>query len=78
MSIDRDKIKQDALNVKKLGEEIGYGHLMSLASALWRKHLIENGVPGDGAFIPSIRKFVKEEYQHPEVELMYDNFIKNI
>lgn len=31
--------KSEAMAVKKLGESIGYGNLMELASALWRKDL---------------------------------------
>lgn len=44
------------LSVKRLGEKIGYGNLMSWASALWRKNLSEIGCPTEGAFVPRIDK----------------------
>ena len=49
-----DKIQHDILRVKELGELIGYGNMMSLASALWRKKLIESGTPPSGAFIAAL------------------------
>lgn len=39
MTNNFDRLKVEALEVKRLGERIGYGHLMALASALWRKEL---------------------------------------
>lgn len=49
--------------VKTLGEQIGYGNMMSMASALWRKSLAESGYPVIGACVPTISYFVQEEYQ---------------
>ena len=45
-------IKEEVLTVKKLGDRIGYGNMIALASSLWRKLLKESGVPESGAFIP--------------------------
>lgn len=58
MSIDtfKDQVKL----VKSIGDNIGYGHLMFIASALWRKDLKEHGVPPEGAFIPTIEYSVKK------------------
>ena len=45
---------EEIIKVKELGERIGYGHLMSLASALWRRKLREENNPTLGAFVPTI------------------------
>ena len=47
--------------VKLVGEKIGYGNLMSIASALWRRDLRENGIPESGAFYPVCPDFVDKE-----------------
>ena len=44
-------IKKEIKEVEKLGNKIGYGWMMTLASALWRKDLKDNGYPESGAFI---------------------------
>lgn len=62
--------------VKKLGNEIGYGHLMSIASALWRKRLIEMDVPESGAFIPMVQTGVKDDWLNEDEIKNYDNIIK--
>ena len=59
-----DKIQHDILRVKELGELIGYGNMMSLASALWRKKLIESGTPPSGAFIAALEMDIEAEQQH--------------
>lgn len=46
--------KSEILSVKKLGDKIGYGNMMSIASALWAMNLSEKNYPTDGAFIPTI------------------------
>lgn len=53
--------EREALAVKKLGEEIGYGNLMEWASALWRKDLKDNGLPVIGAFVPKIAELNKDQ-----------------
>lgn len=59
----KEALMEDANQVALLGEKIGYGHLMSLASALWRKHLQQKGYPTSGAFVPTILSFIKKEEQ---------------
>jgi len=54
-----DEVKE----VKELGEKIGYGNMMSIASALWRKSAKENGYPISGAFVPTCLEFIKEDLQ---------------
>ena len=56
-------ITSDIEKVKKLGDEIGYGHLMELASALWRKDMLEKNFPISGVFVPTIKGFIEKEYQ---------------
>ena len=38
--------------VKLVGEKIGYGTLMYIASALWRRDMREHGYPTSGVFFP--------------------------
>lgn len=52
--ITMKRSEYEALMVKMLGEEIGYGNLMCWASALWRKSLADEGLPISGAFVPRI------------------------
>lgn len=55
------QLKKEILIVKHIGDQIGYGNLMSLASALWKLNI---GVDlADGAFVPTIASFVKDEYR---------------
>lgn len=66
--------------VKRLGEQIGYGHLMSLASALWRRNLTEEygEKMAQGAFIPTLKMLVVEDWQEnieKEIKL-YDSIVK--
>lgn len=43
--------KQEIRAVKQLGEAIGYGNMVTLATALWRKNLRDGGCPESGAVI---------------------------
>jgi hypothetical protein len=69
--------KQEIEVVKKLGEQIGYGHLMSLASALWRQKLKETGTPISGAFVPTSINFIEEVYKVDTINSIssYDELI---
>ena len=49
------KLQIEELQVKELGEKIGYGKMMHVASKLWKQKLKETGVPEDRAFIPVIK-----------------------
>ena len=71
-------LKLEVKAVKKIGEQIGYGHLMELASALWRKSLKDKGFPESRAFVATILSCVEKEMaQATEAERkMYDGFIK--
>jgi hypothetical protein len=39
--------------VRELGEKIGYGELMTLASIIWAAKLGDSGFPDNGAFYPT-------------------------
>jgi hypothetical protein len=71
--------EQEINVVKNLGETIGYGHLMSLASALWRKSLKDKGYPEHGAFVPTCIDFINKEMVEmtEDSSKMYDNIIKS-
>jgi hypothetical protein len=72
------RIHLEAQQVKVLGERIGYGNMMALASALWRKSLREQGMPVDGAFVPAVKRSVDKEWiSEAEIE-MFDNIVKEV
>lgn len=68
-----DEIKE----VKELGEKIGYGNMMSIASALWRKSLKEKNLPVICAFIPACLPFIQEDFQDlgKKTREMYDKMV---
>ena len=68
-------LKREAQAVKALGESIGYGNMMSMASALWRKDMIENGYPVSGVFVPVLPSDVKEEYLNEGDMKKYDSIV---
>ena len=64
----------EAVAVKMLGEWIGYGNLMSWASALWRKSLADKGFPTIGALVPRI-----DTLNNPSAEEeLYDKYVAEI
>ena len=82
MSIE-SQYKEQVQIIRKLGEQMGYGHLMALTSAVWRKKLCdEHGEKyKSGAFIPVVDCVVDPEFlrvsMKPEIEL-YDNIVKRV
>lgn len=73
MSKGRDRT-YEAVAVKMLGESIGYGNLMSWASALWRKNLADKGYPTIGALVPRI-----DTKNNPSAEEeLYDGYVAEI
>lgn len=58
--IKTEVLKEELEQVKILGEEIGYGQMMTLASELWKKSLKEKGYSETGAFVPKIE--TKQRY----------------
>ncbi len=45
-------LKEERDAVRWLGDNIGYGNMMTLASSLWKESLKEKGFPESGAFVP--------------------------
>ena len=72
--------EQEIKAVKQLGEAIGYGNMMALATALWRKSLRDKGYPQSGAFIATIYGLLDEEGKRiADKELpLYDELIETI
>ena len=72
-------LKPEVEMVQQIGELIGYGHMMALASALWRKNLKEIGTPETGAFVPTIIYFIKDEEQEmsKRESVFYDKLIED-
>ena len=62
--------------VKLLGEKIGYGHLMQLASTLWGNDLESHGYPRNGAFIPTTFTLLSEEGK--KIALSEDAHYRNL
>lgn len=50
----KERFRRECEAVKRLGDEIGYGNMMTIASALWAKMLIDEGWGDGGAFYPTI------------------------
>lgn len=55
-----ERYKNEIQQVKALGELIGYGNLMDIASILWAKKLQDDGYDNIGAFYPMILPEIKE------------------
>lgn len=73
-----NQIQKEAQAVKELGERIGYGNMMCLASALWRESLSNKGYPIIGAFVPALICDIKTEEEKDYIDEMehYDKLIK--
>lgn len=71
--------KEQILTVEEIADQIGYGHLMHIASALWREKLKNSGVPDNGAFFPTLEFCMKQkEMTHVRKDKeLYDGLIKN-
>lgn len=48
------EIKQEKEQVKILGEVIGYGNMMQLASELWKEMMQKRNEPVSGVFVPAL------------------------
>ena len=82
MAGSNSSMKEQVQSVKQLGDKMGYGHLMALASALWRKKLCdEHGERyKSGAFIAVVDCVVEPEHlrkMKAELEL-YDYIVKSV
>ena len=67
----------EVLEVRQLGESIGYGHLMALAHELWALDLESKGMPRSGAHVPVSIVMVKDEYQKDALnDPVYTSFVE--
>lgn len=80
--MSNERIKNEINQVKELGEKIGFGHMMALASALWREEMTKRNWPVSGAFIPTCYDFLRTDDE--EIATItnneithYDSIIKN-
>lgn len=79
-NIDK-RLKTEITLVKNLGDKIGYGNLMSLASALWRKKLVDDGylkeLVESSVFVPVSVDYVKDEWidEVKDSASILDNYI---
>lgn len=66
--------------VQRLGEQIGYRQLMSLASALWRRKLTKEYSEkfAEAAFVPILKMLVVEDWQEniEKENKLYDEIVK--
>lgn len=67
-----DQFLKDMLLVKSLGEKIGYGNLMNMASSLWRYSLKKSNSPIIGAFVPVIKEKLDRD------SIAYDNMVEKL
>lgn len=74
----KERIKREAAIVEQLGNSIGYGHLMALATALWRRKLKAEGFPESGAFIGVCDISIKDDRLNDVMKEvhMYDEIVK--
>ncbi|MEO6522236.1 MAG: hypothetical protein ABIN91_11200 [Mucilaginibacter sp.] len=59
--------KNEIEAVKQLGEMIGYGNMMTLASALWAIQLNKSG-SSTGAFVPALTSDLLARYRIDAME----------
>lgn len=79
LEIMSDKLKKEVDAVRQLGSLIGYGHLMELASALWREQLQDTLGFSSGAFVPVCTYSINKD-DIPMIEKsskQYDKIVKN-
>lgn len=74
-------LKQEAEAVKRVGEQIGYGNMMMIASALWVQLLIDSGLDETaamlGAFYPACLGSLKKTNQKWAISEL-QNYMKAI
>ena len=59
-------MREDIAAVNELGNRIGFGMLMELASAIWRAKLKPQGIE-TGAFIPTLEHFLVDDEEIREM-----------
>lgn len=54
-----ERFKRECEAVQKLGDEIGFGNMMDIASAVWAYELIQEEISDEAAFYPTILSNMK-------------------
>jgi len=77
-----EKMKEDFELVKKLGDAIGYGNMMAIASTLWKDSLTSNGF-GDcvsGVFYGVPKAAIKKDWIKAvdNSEKIYDKWFETL
>jgi hypothetical protein len=75
-----NRLRAEMQAVKQLGDRIGYGNLISWASALWRASLREQGFPESGAFIGVCECSIKRDCldRVHKQEAVYDAWLNKL
>lgn len=63
--------------VRKLGEQIGYGNMMELASECWKESMIEKGYPTSGVFIPALPRDVRGQNDETSGNSLHKHVVTN-
>jgi hypothetical protein len=73
-----NQLRAEIAAVKSLGEKIGYGQMMSIASALWRDSLKKDLPTGNGAFVPAVSEAIKRNWKGDVAESVkqYDAYVE--
>lgn len=50
-------------SLKEIADKVGYGHAMSILSALWAISLRDQGFPQEGAFVLTCVPFINKDMQ---------------
>ncbi len=61
MDNNKTKRMQEILKVKELGEKIGYGNMMDIASALWAIRATQEFRRETIAYVPAMESCMKKE-----------------
>ncbi|WP_440110151.1 hypothetical protein [Paenibacillus sp. QZ-Y1] len=69
--------KMEIEAVKNLGENIGYGNLMDIASALWGVSLEDKYGVKTGAFVPTALPFIKKK-DRKIAEVRLDSMMEHV
>jgi len=76
MITQEKQLVEEVLLVKRIGDRIGYGHLMSLASALWRRKFPSEAA--SGAYVCVCETSVKKDIMDAvkATNEVYDEIVK--
>lgn len=56
-----ERFRQEVVAVKELADQIGYGHMMEILSALWAIEFEDARIPISGAAVPTLLPYICDE-----------------